>query len=123
MTHVSLDSQPEAVKQFLRSLPVDPDGSVLEIAGEAVAWVAPPPLAANGASRGEEWTAAKNERRCTLIDREIDGIITPAELLELKQLQAEMLRYQDKLAPWPIEAARKLHKELLEKAAQASSNQ
>ncbi len=117
MTHVSLDSQPEAVKQFVRSLSVDPDGSVLEIEGRPVAWIAPPPLTATGPEGVDEWTAAKNERRCKLIDREIDGTVTPGELLELRQLQAEMLRYQNKVAPWPIEAARKLHQELLQKAA------
>src|SRR5947209_6422254 len=119
MTRVSVASKPEAVKQFVRSPWVDPDGLVLEIEGRPVVWVAPPPLAANGLHGAEEWTAAKNERRCALIDREIDGTMTPAELLELKQLQAAMLRYQNKVAPWPIEAARQLHRELLEKAARA----
>lgn len=119
MIHVNLDSQPDAVKEFVRSLSVDPDGSVLEIEGRPVAWIARPPLAANGSATTEEWTAAKNERRCALIDREIDGTVTPAELLELRQLQAELIRYQNRVAPWPLEAARELHQELLEKAARA----
>ena len=74
----------------------------------------------SGANRASlEWTEQKNARRCELIDREIDDILTPKEAVELRQLQDEMLRYQNKVAPWPIQAARKLHQELLEKAAKA----
>jgi hypothetical protein len=66
-----------------------------------------------------DWTEAKNNRRCDLIDREIDGVITPEEAVELRQLQDEMLRYQNKVTPWPIAAARRLHQKLLKKAAKA----
>lgn len=120
MKHVRLDSQPEVVRQFVRTLSVPPDGTVLELEGEPVACVLPPPRPTNGTGKdAEDWTDAKNARRCDLIDREIDGAITPAEVLELRQLQTEMLRYQQKVAPWPIEAARQLHRELLKKAAKA----
>jgi hypothetical protein len=39
--HISLDQEAESVKSFVRSLPVDPEGSILEIEGEAVLRVLP----------------------------------------------------------------------------------
>ncbi|MBI1904547.1 MAG: hypothetical protein HYS13_25920 [Planctomycetia bacterium] len=39
MKHVSLDTQHENVKQFVLSLPLDDDGSVLELGGRPVARV------------------------------------------------------------------------------------
>jgi hypothetical protein len=117
MKHVKLDAQHEAVKRFILALTVERGGSVLELNGEAVAFVVPPPKATKDNATSEEWTEQKNARRCELIDREIDGVLTPEESLELRQLQDEMLRYQNKVAPWPIEAARQLHQELLKKAA------
>jgi hypothetical protein len=60
MTRVSLDTHDEAVKQFVLGLTVDPDGSGLELNGQPVACVVPPPKAMN---RGEaEWTDAKKAR-------------------------------------------------------------
>ena len=58
-----------------------------------------------------------------MIDREIDGRLTPPEAVELKRLQAEMLRHRQKVAPLPLDDARKLHEELLAKAAQAPTGQ
>src|SRR4029077_21157064 len=85
MTHVSLDTQGEAVKQFFLSLPVDPDGSVVELNCRAVARVTPVGGGANGEQdHGGPWTEAKNARRCALVDREIDGILTPEEAIELE---------------------------------------
>jgi len=69
--HIALDKEDEAVKQFVLSLPVAANGSVLELEGRAVACVVPiveEPVKANGA-----WSGAKNARRCALIDKEIDG--------------------------------------------------
>jgi hypothetical protein len=66
----------------------------------------------------EEWSDAKNNRRCDLIDREIDGPpLTPAEVVELAGLQEQMLRYRQRVAPLPIEDARRLHQELLARVA------
>jgi hypothetical protein len=113
MHHISLDAQDESVKRFFLTLPVDPQGSLVELNGHAVACLLPVP-AENGEADAE-WTDAKNERRCDLIDKEIDGTLTPAEAVELHRLQQEMLRYRHKVAPLPIAAARKLHAELLGK--------
>lgn len=60
------------------------------------------------------WSDAKNNRRCDLIDREFDGPpLTPGEIVELAELQDEMLRHRQRVAPIPIEDARRLHQELL----------
>jgi hypothetical protein len=116
MNHILLDKQDEAVKRFFLSLPADAQGSVVELNGHAVACVLPPPKAMNGTT--EEWNDAKNERRCDLIDREFNGpALTAAEMVELAGLQEEMLRYRQRVAPLPIEDARRLHQELLARVA------
>ncbi len=119
MKRVKLDAQEESVKRFVLALTVDPGGSVLELNGQAVACVVPAPKPVTGASTSVERTEQKNTRRCELIDREIDGVLTPEEVVELRQLQDEMLRYQNKVAPWPTRGARHLHQELFKKAAKA----
>jgi len=41
MTHVSIDLQPEAVKQFFKSLALTPSGSIVKMNGRSVARVMP----------------------------------------------------------------------------------
>ncbi len=120
MTHVSLDAQDEAVKQFVLGLTVDPSGSVLELNGQAVACVVPPPKATNGAVV-PEWNDAKNARRVDLIKKKHAGGLSAVEHVELAGLQDEMLRYRQKVAPLPIEDARRLHQELLARVADQNS--
>jgi hypothetical protein len=121
VNQIALEKQDDAVKRFVLSLPRDPGGAVLELDGHTVAWVFP---AAPATDNGDEpWTQERNRRRCELIDREIDGTLTPAEAIELHRLQNEMLRYRRRVAPLPLEDARKLHDELLAKAAAASADE
>ena len=54
--HIRLDSQPEVVRQFVLGLSIPPDGAVLELSGQAVACVLPPPTATDG-------SGPKNEQR------------------------------------------------------------
>lgn len=120
MTHVNLDTQPEVVRQFVLALSASPDGAVLESAGRPVACVVPPPEPTNGASaQTGEWTEEMNRRRCQLIDRKYDHGLNLTEAAELALLQDQMHRYIDKVAPLPLDAARSLHQELLDKAARA----
>ena len=113
MNHIDLNAQGEAVKQFFLSLPIDPDGSVVELNGRALVRVTP----LNGSPEVTgPWTEAKNARRCALVDREIDGTLTPEEAAELEVLQQQMLRERRKLAPVPLDDLRRLHQELLGKA-------
>lgn len=121
MNHVSIDNQDETVKQFVLSLSADPGGSVLELNGRAVACIVPPTPSMNGSAGAEEWTDAKNARRADLIKRKYAGGLSSAELVELAELQEAMLRYRQKVAPLPLDDARKLHQELLSKAAAPKS--
>jgi hypothetical protein len=117
MTHIDLNAQGDAVKQFFLSLPVDPEGAVVEVNGRAVARLVPMPEQDRDRGDGKgAWMKAKNARRCFLIDREIDGTLTPEEARELDMLQRQMLRHRDRVAPLPLEAARRLYEELLAKA-------
>lgn len=121
VNHIRLDNQPEAVRQFMLALAVPPDGTVLELGGQPVACVLPPPKPTNGAAPDPgDWTEAKNARRCDLIDRKYHGTLLPQEALELSGLQEAMLRYRQRVAPLPLEDARRLHQELLAKARERS---
>jgi hypothetical protein len=115
--HISLDSQDEAVKQFFRVLPVDPQGSVVELNGQAVACVVPIPSPNGGTDTG--WTDAKNNRRCDVIDKKYAGAITSEEAVELHALQEEIYRFVDRVAPLPLDDARRLHQDLLRKAMES----
>jgi hypothetical protein len=117
MKHIELNGQGEAVKQFFFSLPVDADGSVIQLNGKAVARVFAVGKDGNGAElHPGPWTEAKNQRRCDLIDKDIDDHLTPEEAVELEALRRQMDRHLRKIAPLPLEDARRLHKELLAKA-------
>ena len=115
MTHVNLDGVDVSVRPFVLAVAGEPAGSVLELDGRPVAWVVPAvPSPTNG---DEAWTEAKNQRRCDLIDRKYAGSLTPPEAVELVQLQEQMLCHRQRVAPLPLEDARRLHQELLTKAA------
>jgi hypothetical protein len=115
---ISLKDQDEPVKRFFESLPHS--GAVVEVNGHRVYLIVRPASEAN--LTDEPWTDAKNHRRAELVDREIAGILTPTEAVELADLQNQMIRYVNRIAPLPIEDARKLHQQLLEKARAAASS-
>jgi hypothetical protein len=102
MKQVKLDGQEDSVRQFILALAQEPDGSVLELHGQAVACLLPVPRADGNGAAEEEWTEEKNARRCALIDREIAGVLTPEEAKELYGLQQAMLRYRRRVAPLPF---------------------
>jgi hypothetical protein len=116
VTHINLDNQEDAVKQFFLSLPADPQGAVLALNGRAFARVLPVGGPEDEPPADDEWTEEKNERRCALIDKEIDGTLTAEEASELSRLQQAMLQYRRRVAPLPLEDARRLHQELLDRA-------
>lgn len=62
------------------------------------------------------WTDEKNERRCDLIDKDLAGTINTEESIELTTLTQELRVHIREYAPLPIEEARKLYQQLLEKA-------
>lgn len=64
-------------------------------------------------SEAETWTEEKNLRRCDLIDRKYAGTLTPVQTEDLAKLQGEMYRHRQRVAPLPLEDARRLYQELL----------
>lgn len=60
------------------------------------------------------WSDELNERRIELIDKDIQGNITTEQRVELAELQRRAVAYRDRVAPLPIEGARRLHQQLLE---------
>ena len=119
MNAVNLDTAEEAVRRFFLALPIHAGGSVLTLNGHPFAHLVPIASTPKKAAEDDAWTDDQNARRCNLIDKEIEGTITPAEAEELRGLQQAMLRYRRRVAPLPLEDARRLHQELLQKARQA----
>jgi hypothetical protein len=112
MTHVNLDAQDEAVRQFVLRLTGEEGVSVLELNGRPVACIVPPPKLTSGTEE-LKWTDSKNARRIDLIKKKhAEGLSSP-EHVELGGLQEEMIRFRQKLAPLPLEDARRLHQGLL----------
>lgn len=51
-----------------------------------------------------EWNNKKNNRRCDLIDKEVDGTISPIEQIELENLQKQLWDWKKDKTPygrWP----------------------
>jgi len=79
--------------------------SVMELFGRvAVEW----------RSVGVAWSDALNQRRFALIDRKIEGSLTPAESIELAGLTRIMRDHVESEANLPIEGVRALHRKLLQ---------
>lgn len=122
MKRIDLTSQEEAIKQFFLALPPDPEGSVVELNGRAVARITPVNAAsADTRQGGTAWNELKNARRCELVDREIEGTLLPDEAAELTVLQQQMLAERRRLAPVPLDDLRRLHQKLLAKAQRAGN--
>lgn len=79
----------------------------------------PPESRAPAPPAGQEWTEAMNAQRFSLIDKKIDGTISPVENSELNELQQRADAYLDRVAPLPIAAMRDLHARLLNRAQQS----
>jgi hypothetical protein len=60
------------------------------------------------------WSDEMQSRRSELIDRDIAGTATAAERAELVELDRLANEHFDKVAPPPLEGARRLHQQLLD---------
>jgi hypothetical protein len=83
------------------------------------------PLLEPKASNGDElveWNDEKNQRRWKLVDKQIAQTLTVDEAVELEDLQRQLLAYRQRVAPLPLDDVRKLHAELLAKAAMAEGH-
>jgi hypothetical protein len=65
------------------------------------------------------WTDALNQRRFALIDKEIQGSLTPAEGIELAGLTEIMREHVESEMNLPTKGARALHRKLLESAGKS----
>lgn len=75
-------------------------------------------LVAESATSGEDWDDAQNERRCELIDKDIQEKLSPQERRELEALTHQLRLHRRSFAPIPLEGAIRLHSQLLEKKRQ-----
>ena len=64
---------------------------------------------------GVNWNEELNERRCGLIDKDIQVTLSDDERRELEALTEQFREYRRHVAPLPIEGARRLHAELVDK--------
>ena len=60
------------------------------------------------------WSDALNQRRFELIDKEIQGLLAPAENIELAGLTRSMRDHVESETNLPMEGARALHRKLLQ---------
>lgn len=79
--------------------------SVMELFGQ---------IAINQSPRGDAWTDALNRRRFALIDKEIQGTLTPAETMELAGLTRLLRDHVESEIHLPMAGARALHEKLLQ---------
>lgn len=74
-------------------------------------------------SRPPQWNTELNRRRFELIDGDIQGMLCPAEQIELAGL-TQLLREQvDSEANLPFEGARKLHRRLADMDSESADSQ
>jgi hypothetical protein len=118
MKHVTWESLPEVVRQAIQALTAEPAGTVIERDGRPTYRLLAYPRPETAIA--DDWTDVKNDRRCDLIDKDIAGGLTPDERVELEELQLELRRHVNRVAPLPLDALRKLQAELLDKAARAA---
>jgi hypothetical protein len=79
-------------------------------------------VALESRSAGASWSDALNQRRFALIDKEIQGTLTPAETVELAGLTRIMRDHVDSEANLPLEGARALHRKLLQRESTGESH-
>jgi hypothetical protein len=117
VNNVRWDSMPEPMRQYIRVMEVPPEGRVIEAEdGQPALKVFAYPKSTPNA----EWTSGENDRRCDLIEKDLDGQLTPQEQLELELLEARLDRYVNRVAPLPLEQLRQLYQQTLEKAGNAN---
>ena len=95
-----------AVKLTLSDSGLD-DASILALLGQVAGETTKP-------IKGMGWTADLNQRRFELIDRDIQGTLTPIEQLELVRLTQQMRDQIDSEINLPLEGAKTLHRLLLD---------
>ncbi len=98
MKRIDLNNQPESIQQFLRTLSADPEGVLFELNGQPLARLVPMP-STKPSKFSSLWSSDQEDRREFLIDRELEGSLTPEEAEELKALQRQMNEYLHRQDP------------------------
>lgn len=70
----------------------------------------------NSAAPTSTWSEEGEHRRRELIDKDIQGTITDDEHIELERLDRLANDYFDRIAPPPMDGARRLHDRLINRA-------
>lgn len=97
------DAIPAEVRTYLDTLPLSAGGTVIERDGKPayhLASLGDP----DGMASAPAWSPEKNRRRCELIDKDIDSVLTLDEQVELDGLELELRRHVNAVAPRPIES-------------------
>jgi hypothetical protein len=92
---IDLNKQSEAIKQFIKAQIADPEGTVIELNGEAVARIVSMQPAHPGKS-GSLWSSDQEDRREFLIERELENSLTPEEAEELRLLHRQLHAYTNR---------------------------
>lgn len=69
------------------------------------------------------WTEEQNDRRCDLIDKEINDSLSVIEKCELEELQRRMRAYIKIVAPLPIKEVKAFHEHLKRKKMEEDEKQ
>ena len=70
-------------------------------------------------SIGEEWTDADIARRCDLVEKDVKGIITPAESIDLESLTQKLRKLRRLHTAIVFDETRTILEELERKATEA----
>jgi hypothetical protein len=114
------DQVEESVRRFMEHLEPSKEASVFQAPGKKVYLVVRADI--RPTKPEGRWTKAKNNRRCELIEKEIDEKITPEEVVELDDLTQQMRRHINRVAPLPIAALERALGELVVKATKGAGD-
>lgn len=104
-------ADPGELDALLRAAREDPAMCVVEgIPGEEA-------MVIQDVTTSDVWTEDKNRRRENLLNQKYDRGLSAAEEVELTELRRGWFAYVDRVAALPIEAARRMYEELLQKAS------
>jgi len=97
----------QAVLQTLRDSGLETE-AILELLGQ---------VAVKRSTGVTQWTAALNQRRFALIDKQIQGTLQPSEAMELAGLTSVLREHVESEINLPTEGAKALHQRLLQLAS------
>ena len=110
-TVIPFEGVEEPVQRFLKGLGSSNGTSLVDVDDRRVYLVVRP---SRDRTATGPWTEEKSRKRFELIDRELDGTISPGDSVELVELDEELDEFVNRIAPLPMEHARAIQTKLLE---------